>query len=103
MTHTKLGPNLHVSENDKHESHSFWFDNFHCSLKVDRRKDGQSLAITMKTPEGKVVISLGPQDQPRLVAEVKHSKQWNDHCEYSSQISKKAVRFRFDYEPKAGA
>jgi hypothetical protein len=99
MSHTKLGPTLTLTENDRHESHSFWFESFKCSLKVDRRKDGQALAITLKTPEGKVVLSLGPQEAPRFVAQIKHAKPWNDACEYASQIEKNSVQFRFDYEP----
>jgi hypothetical protein len=101
MSHTKLGPTLTVTENDKHESHSFWFESFHCSLKVDRRKDGEALAITLKTAEGKVVVSLGPKHSPRFVTQVKHAKDWNAGCEYFSEVNKHGVKLRFDYEPLA--
>ena len=101
MSHTKLGPSLSVTDNEKHESHSFWFENFQCSLKVDRRKDGGGLAVTLKTREGKVVVNLGPQESPRFVAQVRHT-QWNDSCEYASEINKNSVKFRFDYEPRPG-
>jgi hypothetical protein len=103
MSHTKLGPTLSVVDNDKHESHSFWFDTFKCSLKVDRRKDGAALAITLKTAEGKVVISLGSQDCPRFVTQVKHSKGLQQGSEYASQVNLDGVKFKFEYEPpKAG-
>jgi|SRR4051812_18991079 hypothetical protein len=99
MSQTKLGPTLQLTDNEKHETHSFWFENFQCSVRVDRRKDGQSLAVTLQTPSGKVVVSLGPQDCPRFIAQVKHVKDWNDACEYSSEVSKKGAKFRLDYEP----
>ena len=101
MSHTKLGPTLQLTDNANHESHSFWFENFQCSIKVDRRKDDSSLALTLKTPEGKVVISVGSQDAPRFVAQVKHSKEWNQECDYASEMNKSGAKFRFDYEPKA--
>ncbi|MFO1497607.1 MAG: hypothetical protein U1G07_04300 [Verrucomicrobiota bacterium] len=101
MSQTKLGPTLSVNENDQHESHSFWFEHFKCSLKVDRRKDGAGLAITLKTPDAKVVVNLGPQDAPRLVAQVKHSGQWNPACEYASEVGPHGAKFRLDYEPPA--
>ncbi len=100
MSHTKLGPTLSAVDDAKHESHSFWFEDFKCSLKVDGRKNGEALAITLKTPDGKVVVSLGPQAAPRLVAQIKHAKPWNESCEYSSEIKKNSVQFRFDYEPR---
>jgi hypothetical protein len=103
MSQTKLGPTLQLVENEKHESHSFWFEEFQCSIKVDRRKEGGSLALTLKTPEGKVVISVGPQDAPRFVAQVKHSKEWNHDCEYGAQMNKHGAQFRFDYEPAKAA
>jgi hypothetical protein len=96
MSHTKLGPTLNVSDNEKHESHSFWFEEFQCSIKVDRRKDGRGLALTLKTGEGKVVINLGPREFPRFVTQLKHSNQWNDSCEYASVINKNSLKFRFD-------
>ena len=99
MSQSKPGPGLQVADNEKHESQSFWFEDFQCSIKVDRRKDGQSLALTLKTPEGKVVVSVGPQTQPRFVCEVKHNKEWHETCEYSAQMSKQGAKFRFDYEP----
>jgi hypothetical protein len=99
MSQTKLSPTLHMVDNEKHESHSFWFETFHCSIKVDRRKDQEGLAITLKTPEGKVVVSIGPQDSPRFVAQVKYSKPWNEGCDYSAQMNKSGAQFRFDYEP----
>jgi hypothetical protein len=99
MIHSKPGPTHSVHENDKHESHSFWFDEFKCSIKVDRRKDSAALAVTLKTPDGKVVVSLGPEQQPRLVTQVTCNKPWSDACHYSSQINEHGVKFRFDYEP----
>src|SRR3954468_23112260 len=99
MSQSKAGPTVHSVENDKHESHSLWFEAFHCSIKVDRRKDEGSLAITLKTPEGKVVVSLGPQDCPRFVAQVKYSKPWNEGCDYSAQMNHSGAQFRFDFEP----
>ena len=102
MSHSKAGPTVTHGDDAKHESHSFWYEDFKCSLKVDRRKNGQALAVTLKTPEGKVVISLGPQTSPRFVAQIKHSKSWNESCEYSSEIKKNSVQFRFDYEPRPG-
>lgn len=99
MSQTKLGPTLSVTENDKHESHSFWFENYECSLKVDRRKDGEGLAVTLKTPEAKVVINLGPKEAPRFVAQVKHAKEWNSGCECASEVTSEGVKLRFDYEP----
>jgi hypothetical protein len=102
MSHTKLGPSVHAVENEKHESYSFWFEEFHCSIKVDRRKDGGNLALTLKTPDGKVVVSVGPESTPSFVAQVKHAKEWNQACEYSAQMSKNGAKFRFDYEPMQG-
>ena len=100
MSQTKLGPTLSVIENEKHESHSFWFEGFKCSLKVDRRKDGESLAVTLQTPDGKVVVSLGPTGKPRFVTQVKHTKQLSQGSECSSSINKNGVKLRFDYEPQ---
>ena len=102
MSHTKLGPTLAAFDNEKHEGHSFWFEDYKCSLKVDRRKDGEGLAITLKTPDAKVVINLGPQEAPRFVAQVKHSKPWHEGCECGSQVSSHGVKLRFDYEPPTG-
>src|SRR5215831_3837925 len=99
MSQTKLGPSLSVVETDKHESHSFWFESYKCSIKVDRRKDGGGLAVTLKTPEGKVVMSIGPQDCPRFVAQIKHLQAWNETCQFASDIKKSGAKFRFDYEP----
>lgn len=99
MSQMKVGPTHHLTDNEKHETHSFWFERFQCSVRVDRRKDGESLAVTVKTPSGKVVISLGPPDNPRFVAQVNHIQDWNEACEYSSVVGKKGAKFRLDYEP----
>lgn len=99
MSHTKIGPTLTVVENEKHEMHSFWFENFKCSVKVDRSKDGQSLAITLKSPDGKVVVSLGPDQRPRFVTQVRYMKSWTNACDYTSEIGPKGVKLQFHYEP----
>jgi hypothetical protein len=99
MSHTKLGPSLTVDESEKHESHSFWFESYKCSIKVDRRKDGGGLAVTLKTPEGKVILSVGPQDCPRFVAQIQHHQAWNETCQWASEIKETGAKFRFDYEP----
>ena len=103
MSQTKLGPSLNLSENDKLESYSFWFEGFQCSLKVDRRKDGEALAITLKTAEGKVVVSMGPKQRPRFVAQLKHSKARTEGFEYASKVSKDGVKLQFEYEPATAA
>ena len=103
MSATKLGPTLSLSEDENHESHSFWFENFKCSLKVDRRKDGEGLAITLKTPDAKVVVNLGPQADPHFVALVKHAGPWNDECEYAAEVRPNSAKFRLDYQPETGA
>ena len=103
MSQTKISPTLNLVADAKHESHSFWFEDMKASVKVDRRKDGGGLAITLKTPESKVVISVGPQNFPRFVTEIKHSKQLNQGCEYSTEVSKDGVKLRLDYEPPTPA
>jgi hypothetical protein len=99
MSQTKLGPTLLLTDNEKHETHSFWFERFQCSVRVDRRKNDESLAVTLQTPSGKVVVSLGPQEAPRFIAQVKHTQDWNAACEYSSEVGKHGAKFRLDYEP----
>lgn len=99
MSQTKLGPTLSVAENEQLESHSFWFEQLKCSLKVDRRKDGDGLAVTLKSQDAKVVIHIGPQDAPRFVTQIKHAKDWNSGCQFASAISGAGVKLTFDYEP----
>ena len=101
MSHTKLGPTLTAVDNDKHETHSFWFENFKCSVRVDRRKDGHALAVTLKTPDGKVVVSLGPEERPRFVTQVRYATKWTDASEYSCKIDSQGVKFTFLHDPPA--